>query len=214
MTSTEERVNVRFFKKKARPTTSRKRSVSPTAPSSAKSEVVLPTKRTTSNLLTAGTKRSRDDLDGPDVKWTAEGSHLNAAMEIIAGDEVEDLLAKRQKKEREDAGLDDLDVPNDGQYHGQAAYKHHLKKTTEVSKAKRVGPQRSTNTIRTVTIVDYQPDVCKDYKGKSFSSHAIVLSDHLMSTQKPVTVALVILVNSFMTEEHVSINSLLKRTKS
>ncbi|KAL0575685.1 RNA-splicing factor [Marasmius crinis-equi] len=29
----------------------------------------------------------------------------------------------------------------------------------------RVGPQRSNNsTIRTVTIVDYQPDVCKDYK--------------------------------------------------
>jgi len=28
----------------------------------------------------------------------------------------------------------------------------------------RVGPQRSTSTIRTVTIVDYQPDVCKDYK--------------------------------------------------
>jgi len=28
----------------------------------------------------------------------------------------------------------------------------------------RVGPQRNTSTIRTVTIVDYQPDVCKDYK--------------------------------------------------
>jgi len=28
----------------------------------------------------------------------------------------------------------------------------------------RIGPQRSTSTIRTVTIVDYQPDVCKDYK--------------------------------------------------
>jgi len=172
MVSTDEHINVRFFKKKARPTTSRKRSLSPSSanqPSTSKSEVVLPTKRTTSNLLSAGTKRSRDEHDdGPDVKWTAAGSHLNTAMEIIAGDEVADLLAKRHKKEREDAGLDDLDVPNDGQYHGHAAYKHHLKKTTEVSKAKRVGPQRSTNTIRTVTIVDYQPDVCKDYKGKSF----------------------------------------------
>ncbi|KAG5725813.1 Pre-mRNA-splicing factor CWC24, partial [Termitomyces sp. T112] len=27
-----------------------------------------------------------------------------------------------------------------------------------------IGPQRSTSTIRTVTIVDYQPDVCKDYR--------------------------------------------------
>jgi len=191
MASTKEQINVRFFKKKSRPTTSRKRSVSPTAssnidqPSTSKSEVILPTKRTTSNLLTAGSKRTRDELDGPDVKWTAAGSHLNAAMEIIAGDEVEDLLAKRRKKESEDAGLDNLNVPNDGQYHGQAAYKHHLKKTTEVSKAKRVGPQRSTNTIRTVTIVDYQPDVCKDYKGKFFflRAKASCCTDHNFNTE-------------------------------
>ncbi|KAJ7490073.1 hypothetical protein B0H11DRAFT_2403744 [Mycena galericulata] len=45
-------------------------------------------------------------------------------------------------------------------------YHSHLKKSPEVPKAMRVGPhdQRSTSTIRTVTIVDYQPDVCKDYK--------------------------------------------------
>jgi RING finger protein 113A len=191
MASTEEQINVRFFKKKgkARPTTTRKRSISPTAssstgqPSTSKSEVVLPAKRETSSLLTAGTKRTsslRNELDdsegpkrdGPDVKWTAAGSHSNAAMEIIAGDEVEELLAKRRRKAREEAGLDDQGVPDDGQYHGQAAYKHHVKKTTEVSKAKRVGPQRSTNTIRTVTIVDYQPDVCKDYKG-SFTVYSI-----------------------------------------
>lgn len=175
----EEQLNVPFFRKKAksRPATTRKRSVSPPVsynPSTSKSEVVLPTKRASSNLLTAGTKRTnsqRDDegrmWDGPDVKWTAAGSHLNTAMEIIAGDEVEEVMAKRRKKEREDAGVDDH-IPDDGQYHGQAAYKNLVKKSSEVSKAKRVGPQRSTNTIRTVTIVDYQPDVCKDYKGSLF----------------------------------------------
>lgn len=189
MASTEEQINVRFFKKKgkSRPSSTRKRSVSPTTaqPSTSKSEVVLPTKREISNLLTAGTKRSsslRDALDsgapqrdGPDVKWTAAGSHSNTAMEIIAGDEVAELLAKRRKKEREEAGLDDQD-PDDGQYHGQAAYKHHIKKDAEISKAKRVGPQRSTNTIRTVTIIDYQPDVCKDYKGHFFSFITRVVS--------------------------------------
>ena len=35
----------------------------------------------------------------------------------------------------------------------------------EVPKAMRIGPQRGSSTIKTVTIVDYQPDVCKDYKG-------------------------------------------------
>ncbi|KAG6891483.1 hypothetical protein C0992_005621 [Termitomyces sp. T32_za158] len=169
---------VPFFKKKGkgRPTTTRQRSPSPnthapqnTAP--AKSEVVLPTRKATGNLLSAGTKRTvtqRDEYDdpdvpekdGPDVKWTASGSHIHAALEIIAGDEVEELLAKRRKQEE---GSDD-EVPDDGQYHGKSAYKSHLVKSKEIPKAMRIGPQRSTNTIRTVTIVDYQPDVCKDYK--------------------------------------------------
>lgn len=190
MASAEQQVNVPFFKKKgrSRPTTARKRSTSP-PPSAVRSaavnsatpttsQVVLPTKKTTTNLLSAGSKRSisqRDDLDdlnasekdGPDVKWTAEGSHVNAALEILAGDEAEELLAKRIRKEKADAGEED-EIPDDGQYHGQKAYKSHIKKNKEIPKAMRVGPQRSTNTIRTVTITDYQPDVCKDYKGACF----------------------------------------------
>ncbi|KIK63704.1 hypothetical protein GYMLUDRAFT_95270 [Collybiopsis luxurians FD-317 M1] len=170
-------VKVPFFKKKgSRPTTSRKRSTSPSAvqspASSSKSEVILPTKKGTTNLLSAGTKRKaseRDhddpdapEKDGPDVKWTSSGSHLHAALDILAGDEAEEILAKRRKAEPTE---DDDDVPDDGLYKGQKAYKSHIKKSTEVPKAMRVGPQRNTNsTIRTVTIVDYQPDVCKDYK--------------------------------------------------
>lgn len=188
MASTAGNVKVPFFKKgKSRPTTTRKRSISPGASesasnaiaSSSKSEVVLPNKKAATNLLSAGSKRTvsqRDiqdgldapEKDGPDVKWTAAGSHVNAALDILAGDEAEELLAKRRRKERADAGEEEEDdIPDDGQYHGQKAYKSHLKKSSEVPKAMRVGPQRSTSTIRTVTIVDYQPDVCKDYKGKS-----------------------------------------------
>ncbi|PPQ84591.1 hypothetical protein CVT25_015794 [Psilocybe cyanescens] len=185
MASTEDVGNVPFFKKKGkgRPTTTRKRSASPESSkpqaafgssSTSKSEVVLPTKKEATNLLSAGTKRTVaqrdgfDDLDtpekdGPDVKWSAAGSHTNAALEILAGDEAEELLAKRRRKEKADAGEEE-EIPDDGQYHGQSAYRAHIKKSTEVPKAMRVGPQRSTSTIRTVTIVDYQPDVCKDYK--------------------------------------------------
>ena len=187
MATTGEKVVVPFFKKKGkgRPTTSRKRSASPTRDisthsgpaSSSKSEVIVPSRKATYNLLSAGTKRTssqRDgldgidapEIDGPEVKWTAAGSHLHAALDILAGDEAEELLAKRRRKEKADAGEDDEEVPDDGQYHGQSAYRSHIKKSTEVPKALRVGPQRTTTTIRTVTIVDYQPDVCKDYKGK------------------------------------------------
>ncbi|KAJ7049690.1 hypothetical protein C8F01DRAFT_1213133 [Mycena amicta] len=147
---------VPFFRKgKSRPTAARKRSTSPSAASSVaavstpSATVVLPSRKAASNLLSAGSKRTltqrelddpdAPDRDGPDVKWTAEGSH----------------------------GLDDNDsmMLDDGQYRGQKAYHSHLKKSSEVPKAMRVGPQRSaTSTIRTVTIIDYQPDVCKDYK--------------------------------------------------
>jgi RING finger protein 113A len=188
MASTEP-VNVPFFKKKrSRPTTARQRSASPPAASSnlsgpiassSKTTVVLPTRKTGGNLLSAGTKRtasqrhadSLDDGDadgderreGPGVNWGAAGSHIDAAREIIAGDEIEAVLAKRR---REEAGEPDEPAPDDGFYRGQKAYATHIRKNQEVPKAMRTGPQRSTgNTIRTVTIVDYQPDVCKDYKG-------------------------------------------------
>ena len=170
---------VAFFKKgKSRPTTTRKRSASPppTASTSAKSQVILPNKKAATNLLSAGTKRKisdrerdeqEDTRDGPDVKWSSSASHHQAALDILAGDELDALEEKKRLKLMIDSGKDDEDtnVPDDGQYHGQSAYRTHLKKNKEVPKAMRVGPQRNTSTIRTVTVVDYQPDVCKDYKG-------------------------------------------------
>ena len=199
-----ENVTVPFFKKKGRgrPTTSRKRSESPPpnapthggpGPSSSssasisKSAVVLPQRKATGNLLSAGTKRTAsqrqaddlgDDADadadnGPDVKWTAAGSHVDAARAILAGDEAEALLAKRRRSERRAAGEpedeDEAGGADDGLYRGQKAYAAHIRKNQETPKAMRVGPQRASgSTIRTVTIVDYQPDVCKDYKGASY----------------------------------------------
>lgn len=196
--STTDNVKVPFFKKgKSRPTTTRRRSGSPGPPTAsinsassssrtnthAASEVVLPTRKTATNLLSAGTKRTaaqraENDADedestreGPDVKWTTAGSHINAALDIIAGDEIEEMLAKRRRKEREEHGEVEEEAAPDGVYKGQKAYRSHLKKDKEVPKAMRMGPQRSTDTIRTVTIVDYQPDVCKDYKGTFFCAY-------------------------------------------
>lgn len=131
----------------------------------------MPARKSAAKIISAGTKRTaskrdeddeEDERDGPGMKWTAEGSHVNTAREILQGDEAEEMLAKRMKKDNPD---DDEDGPDDGMYHGQKGYQTHLKKSKEIPKAMRVGPQRNTSTIRTVTIVDYQPDVCKDYKG-------------------------------------------------
>jgi RING finger protein 113A len=224
MASTES-VPVPFFKKKrARPTTTRQRTPSPpaassTAPSasSSKSQVVLPSRRAGGNLLSAGTKRTSsqrrtDDLDeeeidegtrdGPGINWTSTGGHVNKALEILAGDEAEEMQAKRARK---DDPAEEDDVPDDGLYHGQKSYKSHIKKNQEIPKTMRSGPVRSNNsTIRTVTIVDYQPDVCKDYKGASpFSLPRRTLLTQTSLFQKPVFVALETRANSCTTEEPV-----------
>lgn len=187
-------VPVPFFKKKARPANARKREASPpssslTAPPAASSSsetasssaVVLPTtRRTTANPLIQGTRKrklgARDDstysdneddsaladAHGPSVKWKATGDTSEAArheLEVMAGEDAEQVLKKARKEQENEDRLDD------GLYHGSGAYKSHVRKEREIPKAMRIGPQKSNSTIRTVTVIDYQPDVCKDYKG-------------------------------------------------
>ena len=179
---------VAIFKRgKGRPTTTRKRSASPTASSSSTpaasssatpsaSAVVRPNKKAAATLLSSGTKRTASARDAEeqeggvvDVHWSTSGAQSvsSSALEILAGDEAEELmLSKRRRLEGPDA---DEDMPDDGMYHGMKAYGNKIKKSQEVSKTMRTGPVRmGPSTIRTATIVDYQPDVCKDYKGRSF----------------------------------------------
>ncbi|KAF8302616.1 hypothetical protein DL93DRAFT_2090497 [Clavulina sp. PMI_390] len=173
---------VAIFKKKTRPTNARQRNASPPSSSSlpavtttSASEVVAPTRKTVANPLIQGTKKRKlgatdDDFTaddayeaerGVDVKWKASGNLQAAAQrerEIMEGEEAEQILKKQRREQEDEERLED------GMYHGSSSYKNHIKREKEIPKAMRVGPQRSNNTIRTVTIVDYQPDVCKDYK--------------------------------------------------
>jgi RING finger protein 113A len=186
---------VPFFKKrtKARPTNSRTRDAESTeagpstitAPSA--SEVVIPPPKKGQGFRSTlgsiqkrklGDRNARDDDEederrGNDlnVNWSTLGSkaRLEAGMELEAEDALaaeEELRRKRRRDENDGFDPDDDDKPIDGLYKGQKGYQTLIKKRQEVPKAARVGPQRSTNTIRTVTLVDYQPDVCKDYKGE------------------------------------------------
>jgi RING finger protein 113A len=57
------------------------------------------------------------------------------------------------------------DTP-DGTYKGQAGYSSFISKNPE---ARRAGPVKEASTnVRTITITDYAPDVCKDYKQTGF----------------------------------------------
>lgn len=60
-------------------------------------------------------------------------------------------------------------IPDDGMYHGAAAYKTHIEqRESGVSNKMKAGPQKASSNIRQITVIDYQPDVCKDYKGACF----------------------------------------------
>jgi RING finger protein 113A len=95
---------------------------------------------------------------------------VSETLANLQSEEHAEFLALKSKKARLDAGekLSDIDGTgaglNDGLYHGEKAYGNVLGKRDETAKprAQRIGPQRNmNNTIRTVTMIDYQPDVCK-----------------------------------------------------
>lgn len=50
----------------------------------------------------------------------------------------------------------------DGTYKGSAAYTSHINKNPN-GPSKAVGPQKAPTNIRTVTTMDFKPDICKDY---------------------------------------------------
>ncbi|KOS15676.1 spliceosomal zinc finger-containing protein [Malassezia pachydermatis] len=55
---------------------------------------------------------------------------------------------------------------DDGKYRGMAGYAKYTQERDDGSSAKfkAKGPIKAPANVRTVTVVDYQPDVCKDYK--------------------------------------------------
>ena len=61
---------------------------------------------------------------------------------------------------------------DDGLYHGASGYLKTInKRDTLIDKKMQTGPIRATTNIRTITLVDYQPDVCKDYKETGFCGY-------------------------------------------
>lgn len=52
---------------------------------------------------------------------------------------------------------------SDGTYKGTANYQSFIQKNPE-REARQVGPVKSSTNVRTITVTDFAPDVCKDYK--------------------------------------------------
>jgi len=63
---------------------------------------------------------------------------------------------------------EDAPANDDGTYKGSAAYSSHIQKNPDKSANKHVGPVKAPTNVRAITVTDFAPDVCKDYKQTGF----------------------------------------------
>jgi RING finger protein 113A len=175
---------VAFKKAPRRPVTTRKRSTSPSASANAEasSSVVRPTKKSLINPLIQGTKRRR--LDGDDDLTGGGLDELDYRADDNLLDKGDTYATRASDWDLESAPLpsaravtaavrlnEDGDI-DDGMYRGLNGYLPTINKTREQTDSKmKTAPIRATANIRTITLVDYQPDVCKDYKETGFCGY-------------------------------------------
>ncbi len=55
-----------------------------------------------------------------------------------------------------------------GAYKGTASYSSYIQKGPDAVASKQVGPVKAPTNVRTITVTDFAPDVCKDYKQTGF----------------------------------------------
>ena len=59
----------------------------------------------------------------------------------------------------------EIEAVNDGNYKGAAGYKSFIPKNPD---ARTIGPVKAPTNVRTITVTDFAPDVCRDYKQTGF----------------------------------------------
>ncbi|KAK9382206.1 uncharacterized protein V2V93DRAFT_366730 [Kockiozyma suomiensis] len=81
------------------------------------------------------------------------------------------LLGKNSKSLKETKVLagDEAEALEEGLYRGNANYQKFI--TPRESLSKKIGPMKSASNVRSTTVTDYQPDVCKDYKQTGFCGY-------------------------------------------
>lgn len=186
-----------MFKKgpRSRPNQSRKRSATPPAaadggdgvPTEEATAIVRPNKTSIANPLVQGSKRRRGDNDAvtatstgglEEFGYQADDSGLSRADEFATRSSNWDLSGDQQDKHNAESSasskrykLDDEGNIDDGMYHGQSGYLKTINTRSESSSKSKAGPIRATANIRTITLIDYQPDVCKPYKDTGFCGY-------------------------------------------
>lgn len=141
--------------------------------------MIKPTQRTALNPLLQGTKRLREarkrERDA-DEQFRADESFQIGGDELVTRSNDWDISTSSSsdspqiKRPRLDDDGNILPPTSDGTYKGQASYSNFIKldeRQAQMSSKMKAGPQKASANIRSITVTDYQPDVCKDYKGAS-----------------------------------------------
>ncbi|WVQ72990.1 pre-mRNA-splicing factor CWC24 [Cryptococcus sp. DSM 104548] len=178
--------NVLFKKGPSRRPAQSRRQRSPTPPDTATPEaeassVVRTQTKSIANPLVQGTKRRRDVHAGDEIAddengldefgYRADEGLTKRADELVTRANDWDLENDQGVKEKKVRLNEDGDI-DDGIYRGASNYLPTINKTREtLDKKMKSGPIKATSHVRTITLMDYQPDVCKDYKETGFCGY-------------------------------------------
>lgn len=135
-------------------------------------------RRRTNGVLTAvsvkGSKHATTDLEP--TKYTADRSGQidsvnDATKQANWFDEVkpnaESLLGKATTRPNINSAHSTAGDNDDGLYKGSSKYANFITKNPNAP-SRHVGPLKAPTNIRTITVTDFAPDVCKDYKQTGF----------------------------------------------
>ncbi|MCJ1438005.1 RNA-splicing factor [Xylographa pallens] len=116
------------------------------------------------------TKGPRDDLEAP--KFAANRSaHIDstndATKQLNWFDDNKNGVVSAQSLLGTTRPRPGIDEQADGTYKGSSNYQSFIHKNPNAP-TKQVGPIKAPTNIRTITVTDFAPDVCKDYKQTGF----------------------------------------------
>lgn len=180
-------VPVALFKKRAPKSNFRKRPATPPPASDSGSEYSseddaghrVKRRRRRAGVVTASSAASRaratDDLEttkyAADRSATIESSNDATKQSNWYDETASDALSARSllgsTRPKPADGSPSTIAANDGTYKGASQYQSYIQKNPNAP-SRQVGPVKAPTNLRTVTIVDLQPDVCKDYKQTGF----------------------------------------------
>lgn len=146
--------------------------------STSRSSVIIKKKRTNYNPLVASTgsvlRRSKldDDFDQDDALLDLDAPASSASRPNKSLQKIRDDATRHSNWDLDpssasiDPSAPSKDTNSDGLYRGAKGYQSYIAARDDgtSSKMRSRGPIRQTTTVRTTSLMDYQPDICKDYK--------------------------------------------------